>query len=75
MFRCIAYVHIPNELHSKLEPKDKKCVFVGSSLEQKGYKCYNLVIHELRVTKDAIFDEKSSCYVDVNELIGAKIKE
>jgi hypothetical protein len=35
VFGCIAYVHVPNEKRSKLDPKAKKCIFIGSSLEQK----------------------------------------
>ena len=33
VFGCLAYVHIPYELRSKLDPKAKKCVFIGYSLE------------------------------------------
>ncbi len=28
MFGCIAYVHVPDELRTKLDPKAKKCVFI-----------------------------------------------
>ena len=38
VFGCIAYVHIPDELRTKLDPKAKKCIFIGYSLEQKGYR-------------------------------------
>ena len=33
VFGCIAYVHVPNELRTKLDPKVEKCIFVGYSLE------------------------------------------
>ncbi|MCO5608611.1 hypothetical protein L7F22_062824 [Adiantum nelumboides] len=36
LFGCIAYVHIPDELRTKLDPKAEKCIFVGYSNEQKG---------------------------------------
>jgi hypothetical protein len=36
---CIAYVHVLNEKRSKLDPKVEKCIFIGYSLEQKGYRC------------------------------------
>jgi hypothetical protein len=35
VFGCIAYVHVPNEKRSKPDPKAKKCIFIGYSLEQK----------------------------------------
>ena len=53
----IAYVHIPNELRSKLDPKAEKCVFIGYSLEQKGYRCYNPVTRQIRVSRDVVFVE------------------
>ena len=37
VFGCIAYVHVPDEMRTKLDPKAEKCVFIGYSLEQKGY--------------------------------------
>ena len=43
VFGSIAYVHIPDDTGQKLDPKSEKCVLVGYSLEQKGYKCYNLI--------------------------------
>jgi hypothetical protein len=71
VFRCIAYVHVPNELRTKLDPKVEKCVFIGYSHEQKGYRCYNLVTREMRVSRDVVFDEMSSWYADVKNSIGA----
>ena len=32
IFGCIAYVHVPDELRSKLDPKAEKCIFIGYSL-------------------------------------------
>ena len=33
VFGCIAYVDVPDELRTKLDPKANKCIFVGYSLE------------------------------------------
>ena len=41
VFDSIAYVHIPKEKWRKLATKAEKCILVGYSDEQKGYKCYN----------------------------------
>ena len=60
VFGCIIYVHIPYELWTKLDPKVEKCDFIGYPLEQKGYHCYNLVTHQIRVSRDVVFDELSS---------------
>ena len=60
VFGCLAYVHIPDELRSKMDPKAKKCVFIGYSLKQKGYHCYNLVTQEIRVSKGVVFNGLNS---------------
>jgi hypothetical protein len=41
VFGCIAYMHVPDEKRSKLDPKVEKCIFIGYSLEQKGYRYFN----------------------------------
>ena len=75
VFGCIAYVHVPDELRTKLDPKAEKCVFIGYSLEQKGYKCYNPVTRQVRVSRDVVFDEMAGWYNDVKDGIGADVKE
>jgi hypothetical protein len=47
VFGCIEYVHVPDEKRSKLDPKAEKCIFIGYSLEQKRYKCFNPSIWKL----------------------------
>jgi hypothetical protein len=41
VFGCIPYVHVLDKKKSKLDPKVEKCSFIGYSLKQKGYKCFN----------------------------------
>jgi hypothetical protein len=60
VFSCIAYMHVPHEKRSKLDPKVEKCIFIGYSLEQKGYKCFNPSTRKLRVSRDIVFDEMAS---------------
>jgi hypothetical protein len=62
VFGCIAYVHVPNKKRSKLDPKAVKCIFIGYSLEQKGYKCFNLSTWKLQVSRDVVFNEMVSWY-------------
>ena len=62
IFGSIAYVHIPNEKRQKLDPKSEKCILVGYSLEQKGYKCFNASTRKVRVSRDVVFDESASSY-------------
>jgi hypothetical protein len=60
VFGCIAYVHVPDEKRSKLNPKVEKCIFIGYSLKQKGYKCFNPSTRKLQVSRDVVFDEMVS---------------
>ena len=60
VFGSIAYVHIPKKKRKKLEAKAKKCILVGYSDEQKGYKCYNHRTKQERMSRDIVFDESAS---------------
>ena len=63
IFGSIAYVHVPKEKRRKLDAKAEKCILVGYSDEQKGYKCYNPRTKEARVSRDVVFDESASWYL------------
>ena len=40
-FGCIVFIHNKDLHQGKLDPKGTKCVFLGYSPNQKGYKCYD----------------------------------
>lgn len=40
LFGCIVYVHVQSHMRSKLDHIYVKCIFLGYSGTQKGYKCY-----------------------------------
>ena len=60
IFGSITLVHIPDEKRQNLDPNLEKCIFVGYSLEQKGYKCFNPSTRKVRVSGDVVFDESTS---------------
>jgi len=41
----------------KLEPKAMKCVFIGYSRTQKGYRCFDLVHNRFYTSSDVTFFE------------------
>jgi hypothetical protein len=54
VFGCPAYVHIPSEERSKLDPKFRQSVFVGYV---KGYKFWDSTANKAVISRDVIFDE------------------
>ena len=62
VFGCVCYVHIPNELCKKLDPKSQKCIFLGYAAEYKGYRCYNPSTKQFFISRDVVFDERKSWY-------------
>ncbi|CAL8999785.1 unnamed protein product [Prunus brigantina] len=60
IFSSLCYVHVPTELRHKLEPKSVKGVFVGYATCEKGYMIYDPISKKLTLSRDIIFDEKSS---------------
>ncbi|HEX4921698.1 MAG TPA: reverse transcriptase domain-containing protein, partial [Candidatus Bathyarchaeia archaeon] len=60
-FGCDAYVHLPNQLHRKLQPRGRKVTFIGYPSNQKGYQFWDDEDQRIIVTRftDATFDENS----------------
>jgi len=56
IFGCTAFVHEHKNV-GKLEPRAIKCVFVGYSPTQKGYKCFDPKNKKMFVTMDVTFFE------------------
>ena len=73
-FGCTAFVHTHSHNHGKLDHKARKCVFVGYSSTQKGYKCFDPVSRKLFVSMDVTFFETTP-YFDNNHLQGESESE
>lgn len=59
IFGCVFYVHNHKYQRSKLDPRALRCIFVGYSTTQKGYKCYHPTSRKFFVSKDVTFDGKT----------------
>jgi transposase InsO family protein len=57
IFGCVIYVHLHPHQRTKLESRAMKCVFVGYSTNQKGYKAYNPSLKKYFVSMDVTFHE------------------
>ncbi|CAL8131459.1 unnamed protein product [Prunus armeniaca] len=60
VFGSLCYVHMPNELRQKLEPKSVKGVFVGYATCERGYIIFDPISKKLTLSRDVTFDEEGS---------------
>ena len=54
------YIHIPKEKRTKLDPSEKKGIFVGYSENLKAYRIYFLGYKKIDFSTDMTFDEDSA---------------
>ena len=59
VFGCTCFVHILNPRQDKLSAKATKCIFLGYSRLQKGYRCYSPQTHRYFLSADVTFFEDS----------------
>ena len=54
VFGCVAFVH---QEARKLDPRGLRCIFVGYSSTQKGYRCYHPPSRKFFVSASVVFNE------------------
>ncbi|MCO5600651.1 hypothetical protein L7F22_054766 [Adiantum nelumboides] len=60
VFGYEAYVYVPKEQRNKLDPKSRKCIFVGYGDSGKmGYRLWNPESHKLVRSNDVVFSEST----------------
>ena len=67
VFGCTCFVHILTPGQDKLSAKATKCIFLGSSRLQKGYRCYSPQTHRYFISADVTFFEDSSFFFSSSE--------
>ena len=67
MFGCFAYIHIPKDERKKLDPKAKKCTFLGYGTSRKGYRLYDWKTSSIIHSRDVVFNELSRGYEGAKE--------
>ena len=58
VFGCQCYPWLKPYIHSKLDAKSKSCVFLGYSLQHKGYRCLDPITNRIYISRHVVFDEK-----------------
>ena len=62
VFGCVCFVHILTPGQDKLSAKATKCVFLGYSHLQRGYRCYSPDTNRYFISADVTFFEDSSFF-------------
>ncbi|WVY90916.1 hypothetical protein V8G54_036430 [Vigna mungo] len=58
VFGCPMYVMYNSQERTKLEPKSRKCIFLGYADNVKGYLLWDPTAHKIIVSRDVVFAEK-----------------
>ena len=67
VFGCTCFVHTLTPGQDKLSAKAMKCLFLGYSRLQKGYRCYSLKTHRYFISADVTFFEDSPFFSTTSE--------
>ncbi|KAM1130278.1 hypothetical protein ACFX13_045779 [Malus domestica] len=59
IFGCACFPWLKPYTSAKLDPKSKACVFLGYSLNHKGYKCLDISTKRLYISKHVLLNESS----------------
>lgn len=62
VFGSTCYVRDARLHVTKLDPKGLKCIFLGYSRLQKGYRCYSPTLNRYMVSIDVVFPESISFF-------------
>ena len=65
VFGCIAYGLIDESDQGRMDKKSEKCIFIGYSIERKGYQLYNPETKNLISRRNVAFNE--SCFWNWDE--------
>ena len=60
IFGCPIYLHVPKDKISKLDPSEKKGIFVGYSEQSKAYRIYIPGFRQIKIIRDVTFDEDAT---------------
>lgn len=66
-------MHVVDPGHDKLSPRARKCVFLGYSRTQKGYRCYHPESRRFFVSADVTFFESTSYFTSAGHNLSSDL--
>ena len=60
IFGCPVYIHIPKEKRTKLDPFEKKGIFVGYCEVSMTFIIYIPIFHHMEISRDVTSDEETA---------------
>jgi len=66
VFDCLAYAHVN---HEKLEPKARKCIFLGYSVGVKGYRLWPPDLNKVIISRDITFNESLLLHLEKEVIV------
>jgi len=68
VFGCSCFVHLPSSQHDKLDSRAIKCIFLGYSQTQKGYKRYDPSLKQC--TYQEVLDSLKTSLISLQQVRG-----
>uniref|UniRef100_A0A2N9EWV2 Integrase catalytic domain-containing protein n=1 Tax=Fagus sylvatica TaxID=28930 RepID=A0A2N9EWV2_FAGSY len=73
LFGCVAFVHVLDHGRDKLSPQARKCIFLGYSRTQKGYRCFSPESRQYFVSADVTFFESTPFFSSFGQCLSSDL--
>ena len=60
-FGCVCFMHLPPPYRNKLTAQSMRCAFLGYSVNQKGYLCFDPHTNRIHISRNVVFLE-NQCF-------------